>query len=301
MTFTPILAASDFSRPAEAAVHRAALLAKAHGAALEVVHSLSPAPLTAVFRQLIEGQGLSEAELAARAERRLQGAVADLNIHHEITATGQLLTGKPTTAIVAHAAAVNAALVVLGAHGEHRLLDLFIGSTALKLLRLLEQPVLVVKQTPLFEYERVLIATDFSVTSRHASNFAARLLPQADMHLFHVFEAPFERELHYAGSDDHVIEDYRRLGQQEARRQMDEFIRSLDEPERFIGRVRHGYAPALVNQYSAEINADLLVLGSNRQSGLSATLFGSVATHLVQESRGDLLLVPLLDATAAEA
>lgn len=299
MKLDPMLAASDFSRSAEAAVHRAALLAKTHGAALEVVHSVAPAPLTAVVRQLIEGQGLTEEELVKRARRRLEGVVADLNIHHAITATGQLLAGKPTTTIAGHAAALNAALVVLGAHGEHRLLDLFIGSTALKLLRLLERPVLLVKQTPLFAYERVLIATDFSATSRHAANFAAALLPLADMHVFHVFEAPFERELHYAGSDDQVIEDYRRLGQQDARRQMDEFIQSLDEPERFMGRVRHGYAPALVNQYSAEISADLLVLGSNRQSGLSATLFGSVATHLVQESRSDLLLVPLLDAVAA--
>ena len=75
---------------------------------------------------------------------------------------------------------------------------------------------------------------------------------------------------------------------------MDEFARSLAVPERFLRRVRHGYAPTLIGQYAAECGADLLVVGSHRQSELAAALLGSVAAHLVNESRGDVLLVPTL-------
>jgi len=59
--------------------------------------------------------------------------------------------------------------------------------------------------------------------------------------------------------------------------------------------VRHGYAPALISQFMAEMGADLLVAGSHRQSEIAANLLGSVAAHLVNESRADLLLVPSTD------
>ncbi|SMB22085.1 Universal stress protein UspA-like protein [Sterolibacterium denitrificans] len=287
-----IVAATDFSRSAEAAVHRAALLAKAAGARLDVLHAINLSPLTGAWRNLIDGDGFSESRLRESAGARMAQFVEDLARRTGVMPQTHILSGKPAQAVANWAKEAAADLVVVGAHGEHLLLDLFIGSTALKLLRLANQPVLLAKQTPLFAYERILIATDFSPASRAAANLAASLLGDAELYVFHVYEVPFERELYYAGSDDDAVDYYRRIGQNEARRQMDEFILTLDEPERFIGRVRHGYAPVLVNQYAAEIKADLLVLGSNRQSELAATLFGSVAAHLVNESRGDLLLVP---------
>ncbi|MBV2207561.1 MAG: universal stress protein [Pseudomonas sp.] len=290
-----IVAATDFSRSAEAAIHRAALLAKADGARLDVLHAINLPPLAGAWRNLIEGEGFSESRLRERAAARMAQFAEELVRRTGVTPQTHILSGKPAQTIANWAREAAADLVVVGAHGEHLLLDLFVGSTALKLLRLAGQPVLLAKQTPLFAYERILVATDFSPASRAAANLAARLLADAELYVLHAYEVPFERELYYAGSDDEAVDHYRRLGQNEARRQMDAFILSLDEPERFIGRVRHGYAPALVNQYASEIKADLLVLGSNRQSELAATLLGSVAVRLVNESHGDLLLVPSTD------
>ncbi|MBV2235611.1 MAG: universal stress protein [Sterolibacterium sp.] len=287
-----IVAATDFSRPADAAVHRAALLAGMGGARLDVLHAINLSPLVGAWRSLIEGEGVSEARLNAAATARMARFTEELAQRTDITPQTHILSGKPAQAVADWARDAAADLVVIGAHGEHLLLDLLVGSTALKLLRLVSQPVLLVKQTPLFPYERVLVATDFSPAARAAANLAASLLEDVELYLLHVYEVPFERELYYAGSDDDAVEHYRRLGQNEARRQMDEFIQTLDEPTRFIGRIRHGYPSALVNQYASEIKADLLVLGANRQSELMATLFGSVATHLVNESHADLLLVP---------
>jgi nucleotide-binding universal stress UspA family protein len=290
-----ILAATDFSRTAEAATRRAALLAKAGGAALEIAHVIYLPPLAETWRKLVEGEGITEQGVQERAAARLAEQAADLAKRTGVTPATRVLSGKPAQALADWAREVAGDLIVIGAHGEHLLLDLFVGSTALKLLRLAAQPVLLVKQTPPFEYERVLVATDFSPAARVAADLVARLLPEADLYLFHAYEAPFERQMYYAGSDDEAVDHYRRLGETEAKRQMDEFVMSLERPERFVRKVRHGYAPALINQYAAEMGTDLLVLGAHRQGELAAVLLGSVAAHLVNESRGDLLMVPSAD------
>jgi nucleotide-binding universal stress UspA family protein len=290
-----IIAASDFSRTADSATRRAALLAKAGGAQLEVIHAIYLPPLAETWRKLVEGEGITAARLHGAAEERLAQLAADLARRTGVTPETRVLEGKASLALARYARERGADLIVVGAHGEHLLLDLFVGSTALKLLRLAAQPVLLVKQTPPFDYERILIATDFSPAARTAANLVARLLPEAALYLFHTYEAPFERQMYYAGTDDEAVDHYRRLGEAEARRQMDEFVLTLDAPARFARKVRHGYAPALINQYAAEMGADLLVLGSNRQSDVEATLLGSVAAHLVNEARGDLLLVPSTD------
>lgn len=290
-----ILAATDFSRTAEAATRRAALLAKAGGAALEIAHSIYLPPLADSWRKLVEGEGITEQSVRERAAARLAEQAADLARRTGVTPATRVLAGKPAQALADWARDSAADLIVIGAHGEHLLLDLFVGSTALKLLRLAAQPVLLVKQTPPFDYERVLVATDFSPAARVAADLVARLLPDADLYLFHAYEAPFERQMYYAGSDDEAVDHYRRLGEAEAKRQMDEFVVSLEQTERFVRKVRHGYAPALINQYAAEMGADLLVLGAHRQTELAAALLGSVAAHLVNEARGDLLMVPSAD------
>lgn len=295
MAVRRILAATDFSRTAEAATRRGALLAKAGGAEMEIAHAIYLPPLAETWRKLVEGEGITEERLRANAAERLAELAANTAKRTGATPATRVLSGKAAPALTDWARASAADLIVVGAHGEHLLLDLFVGSTALKLLRLATVPVLLIKQTPPFEYERVLIATDFSPAARAATNFVARLLPAADLYLFHAFEAPFERQMVYAGSDDEVVDHYRRLGEAEAKRQMDEFIATLETPARFGRKVRHGYAPALINQYAAEMGMDLLVIGAHRQSEIAAVLLGSVAAHLVTESRTDLLLVPSAD------
>jgi len=287
-----ILAASDFSHAAETAARRAVALAQNTGAALEIVHALYQPPLAEAWRRLAEGKGLSEEKLAEHAAQRLAELATRLEQRQGVKPLMRVLRGKPPQAIVAHAREAGSDLIVVGAHGEHFLLDLFVGSTATKLMRLSPVPVLLVKQPPAGDYERVLIATDFSPVAHAAAELAAELFPAADLFLFHAYEVPFEREMYYAGTDDEVVDHYRRLGESEARRQMAEFAATLATPERYARKVRHGYAPTLINQYAAEQGTDLLVLGARGQSELAATLLGSVAAHMVLEARSDLLLVP---------
>lgn len=287
-----IVAATDFSHGGESALRRAVLLAKATGAAVEVVHAVYLPPLEEAWRKLADQEGFSEASLLEAAARRLGDLAAAVGQRLGLAPASRVLQGRPPQALAAWARESGADLIVIGAHGEHFLLDLFVGSTAMKTLRLATVPVLLVKQTPPFDYERIVIATDFSPSARAAAELAATLFPAADLHLFHAYEVPFEREMYYAGADDEAVDHYRRLGEAEARRQIEAFADSLADPRRYLRKMRHGYAPALINKYAAEIGADLVVMGSQGMSGIEATLLGSVSSHLVTEFSGDLLLVP---------
>ena len=288
-----ILAATDFSRSAQSALQRAAWLAKNCGATLEIAHSIELPMLSEAWRKLVEGEDFSEEKLRSQAQVRLDQVATTLALDSGINPGTRILSGKPPQALAEFATKNVADLIVVGAHGEHLLRDFLVGSTAVKLLRLATRPVLMVKQTPPFAYERLLIATDFSAASRVAADLAAELLPDSELYLFHAYEVPFERQMYYAGSNREAVDHYRRLGEAEAQRQMEAFVTTLAAPERFVCKLRHGYAPAMIAAYASETGADLLVLGSRRQSGIAAALLGSVSSHLVAESRIDLLLVPL--------
>lgn len=287
-----VMAATDFSHGAQSAVRRAVLLAKAFGATVEIVHAAHLPLLDEVWSKLAEKEGISEDTLLKTAAGRLGELAADLERRFGLRPASRVLRGRAQQVLAGWARESAADLIVIGAHGEHVLLDLFVGSTALKVLRLASAPVLLVKQTPPFDYERIVVAVDFSPAAHAAVACAAAMFPRADLYLFHAYEVPFEREMYYAGSDDDAVDHYRRLGESEARRRMEAFVASLPAPGRCLRKVRHGYAPALINQYAAELGADLVVMGSQGKSELEASLLGSVSSHLITEFSGDMLLVP---------
>ena len=155
----PIVCATDFSASGEGAVELAVRAARAFGAPIVLAHVMDtgaraePAPTGAV---------LSEAErvLRERVDTRKHGAEAALEAaarrHPDAPITTLLLDGRPAEALVAHAAAIDAQLIVIGPHGtsahQHALRDATIGrllgSTAERVLRTSRCPVLVAAGPP---------------------------------------------------------------------------------------------------------------------------------------------------------
>jgi hypothetical protein len=69
-------------------------------------------------------------------------------------------------------------LIVVGAHGEHLILDLFVGSTAIKLLRLVRRPSCWSGGAE-FPYRRVWLRPTFR-PPQAAADLVAHMLPEAD-------------------------------------------------------------------------------------------------------------------------
>lgn len=133
-----VVCATDLSEPGNRAVAAAASLASAAGAPLTVVHTIEwpfgvesgPDPLT-TLRQNLEAE--AREQIAALLPAEQPGA--------EIVVT----TGRPQADIISRARASRADLLVLGASGRGAVGAGLLGSTADRVIRSAECPVLIVR------------------------------------------------------------------------------------------------------------------------------------------------------------
>jgi nucleotide-binding universal stress UspA family protein len=214
-----ILAATDLSAPARHAVARAFRIAaewRADGAGLELVHVISQGALDALRRLLGIQAASVETHILDQARDTLYRLAVDLGQAHGVPAGIHLSVGAVPSAILDQAEAVDADLLVVGAHGEDYLGHLPLGTTAERLLRRTLRPVLMVRQTPHETYRRVLVPVDFSSWSVPAARLARAVAPNAELILLHAFEAPFESRLRFAGVREEDIDRYRAATRQEA-------------------------------------------------------------------------------------
>lgn len=121
------------------------------------------------------------------ARQQMNEAARKLAEKHGIPVTTTLAIGRAHLEIVRHAESIDAGIVVLRAHGGSFVRELFLGSTAEKVLRKHSRPVLIVKREPQGPYQRVLVPVDFSEASRLALELALRIAPHAHITVLHAF------------------------------------------------------------------------------------------------------------------
>jgi nucleotide-binding universal stress UspA family protein len=226
---------------------------------------------------------------AARAGLTRQ---AEQTVKGEIRCNCQVETGKDFVAVIGAARRLAADLIVVGAHGSHSLQDLFLGTTAEKIVRKGGISVLVVKNGSVVPYRRVLVPTDFSDTARQALGAALELFPEAHFDLLHVYTFWGEGRLGLADLSKKTREQYQQQIQHGAEAAMTEWLQGLDLDTRRIQRhFRQGHPGALIPQLASELATDLVTMGTTGRSGLPYILLGSVAEHALREAPCDVLLV----------
>jgi nucleotide-binding universal stress UspA family protein len=275
-----LLVATDFSPRADVALGRAVQIVSEHGAALSLFHVRdADARDDMVARQLTQG-----------VEEALRQKMDKLSLPDKAAGTVRVTRGKPFVEIIRGARDEGAELVVLGAHGEHFFKDLLLGTTAEKVVRKGDRPVLVVKRAAHGPYYRVLAAVDFSENSRHALELALRLAPQAQFHVLHVYQG-FEAQLRRAGIPPSEIARQLRPLLEEARQNMGAFLGSIDHGGRAIREVLwDGRAHHEITTVAKYLRAELVAVGTTGRAGLPYILLGSVAEHVLREVPCDVLV-----------
>ncbi len=285
-----IVAATDFSPRADRAVHRAAQLAAQQRAELTLLHVIPALPLEA-FKHLLSETPLEiEQKLVDLAHTRLRELAASLHADTGIAASTHVSIGRVHAQINGYAQASGADLVVIGAHGEHFLQDVFLGTTASKVLDHGRHPLLIVRNTRFDPYQRILVPVDFSRPSRLALRTALAMADPASIYVLHAFEVPFEGEMLYAGVSGETVRQYRAQALNDARRQMQAFLADL-AGEGAARVIEQGYAPAVIREQSQALGADLIVIGKRGETELDEELLGSVTKHVMYETTCDLLVV----------
>ena len=171
--------------------------------------------------------------------------------------------------------------------------DLFLGTTAERVVRKGGRAVLVVKRPPGDSYRRVLVPVDFSATARATLLLTARLAPMARLILLHAYEIPYEGRLRMAGATNEPIARLRRQHERQARARLRALVRELKLGARHpVCLVHHGYPSSVIDAAARARRADLVALGTHGMSGLRYVLLGSVAERVLREAPCDVLVVP---------
>jgi nucleotide-binding universal stress UspA family protein len=146
------------------------------------------------------------------------------------------------------------------------------------------------KAVPEFRVNRILLATDFSRGAAAAAHWAAALSRalQAELVILHVLDLTVFGVAGlpaHTGTAQLMAEAIPRL-HAKAAEDMTHLEAQL-HPARTM--ITEGLPREAILQASAEVEADLIVMGTRGRTGLARVLLGSVAEHVVRHS-----LVPVL-------
>jgi nucleotide-binding universal stress UspA family protein len=287
-----IVAATDFSAFSERAVQRAARIAKQHQAEMHLLHVVRPLDLYPGLTLTPDEFGHSDQDLQQAEQTRLDVLAAALSKQFGIRIHPVTRIGRAHTEIAAYAQEVSADLMVSGSRGESTLMDLFLGSTASRLLRVAACPVLIVKNPADEAYRKVLAAVDFSPVSAAVVSHAISLADGARVEALHVLGSEVEQRLRKAKFVRVDITDWLTRLCADAEKQLDALL-GLVEKGAPVGRlVQPGFPPAVICQCIEEGHVDLVVLGRHGYGGgLQDWLLGSVSKDVAYAAACDVLLI----------
>jgi nucleotide-binding universal stress UspA family protein len=287
-----IVAATDFSAFSENVVQRAAHLAKQHQAELHVLHVVRPLDLYPGLTLAPDEFGHHDEELLKAEQTRVESMATALAGQLGIRVHGVTRLGRAHTEIVAYAQEGCADLVAAGARGENTLMDLFLGSTASRLLQVATCPVLIVRNPADEPYRQVLAAVDFSPVSAAVVTHALMLAAGAPVHVLHVLGSEVEQRLRRAKSDQVDITDWLARQRSGAERQLDALLASIEHRGEVRRLIQPGFPPAAICQCIEDNHADLVVLGRHGHGGgLQDWLLGSVSKDVALAAACDVLLI----------
>lgn len=273
-----ILLVTDLSCRCDRALDRAIRLARAWQAELIVLHVIEgeDAPDLPAFRRGREAR----AELA---ERLIRSDIGGSGVRFDVA----IERGRPADVILRKAAELCAGLIVTGIAREETLTRAILGTTVDRLVRWAPMPVLVVKNRAHRDYETMVVASDFSPSSKHATEQAAALFPEARTLLFHAYRVPF------AGFLDNDLS--RSEIREQAEQDCSNFFSRLALPPEALRnlkcRIEHGSADAVIGAYVWDNKVDLVAIGTHGRSGTFDVLVGSTAEILLSYLPCDMLVV----------
>lgn len=295
MTVSPVIpsiakvvAATDFSLYAHRAALRAGRLAEQQGAELQLLHVLNAASVRALQRLSQTTSPVSSA-LAAEARQQLESLAEDVAAAGGAASDCIVEEGDVIDRVLA--AAAQSDLLVLGPRGMNPAKDFLLGATAERIARRVQCPLLVVKQEAKIAYESVLVAVDFSDHALRALRFARALAPQAVLHVFHVYDNPFEGRLQSAGVSKEAMESYRNSLLLEAESEMREFLARAEDLKDLRSHIELGDARLAICRRAIELQSNLIVMGKQGRSWLSEFLLGSVSRRTLELAPCDVAIV----------
>ncbi|MBE2252449.1 MAG: universal stress protein [Myxococcus sp.] len=279
-----VLIPTDFSAGAQHAFERALHLPLAPNAKLTLLHVL-PADIPGTLRKVA----------IADAERSLEKHLAharSIAVEKGLSPrqfVGDVVEGSSAHQVMKRANTVEADVICIGRHGRRGVVDLFIGSTATRVMRETDRPVLLVRSPAKEPYQRPLFAIDPTHKAASVLKQGLRVIDPSTrtVTVFHATPIPYEDFIS-------ISADQRVALRKKFEKDGEKLLRALQKKVpgyRFHPVVRSGDARSLVIEQALTMGADLTVLGTHGKSALNRFLVGSVAEWVLSHSVNDVLIV----------
>jgi nucleotide-binding universal stress UspA family protein len=278
-----ILLATDLTPACDRALDRAVQLSIEWNAALTVCH--------VVEASSIRPWGVERR--VKNAETEMQRLVARSRSSLKERLSSHVLVGDPAESAIEYARGISSNFVITGPAHSKMLGDKLLGSTAARIVRRAQQPVLAVRRREEGPYRAVAVAVDFSQHSQAASHRARVLFRSAQFTLVHAYQVTPE----FAGSNadksmDVVEAEEKARVIQAAKQDMADFY-AVGEGQAAPGTaLEQGSPEAVLTAYVERHWPDLVVTGTHGRSGAQQAVIGSVAEGLLQSLPCDVLAVP---------
>ncbi len=277
-----LLCVTDLGKRSDDAVARAVMTARALDAEVQFVHAVSDSYAGRVLRMKVNR---AHARLLSLAERAMRHAAELASVTVRI--------GKPLSAITEAARDWAPDLIVMAAPRRSRL-DYLLGTTAERVIRATQRPVLIVSQPAAIPYDNVVLASDLTSTTQQVAKTAVSMgmLDEARAWVVHGFMPPPEGMIARDAQESWRHDAADRAFRERMHRELLEDLVAVGVD---LKRVHVTAQPATpftaIRSTLQSTNSDLLVIGTSRWLTLKRLLFGSVADEVFRNVRCDVLAV----------
>lgn len=287
-----LLVAVDLSAISDRVIARVAQLPLAADARITLLHVVSNGlPAHARRSAARDANKVLRDQVASLAE----ALPSTVEIGHRVE------VGAPAAEVIACARSVRAKLVVMGRGGGRAIRDIFLGSTAERVVRQTKLPVLVVRLRPRSRYRRPVLAVDLDRVAHDVLGALLRMVPspRPAVTVIHAYNVPYEGLVYPSLTMDDAAES-REYYRDKARRELSKLLASsLDEHgvaakdiPAFAIHAEAGSARSVVEKTVKKVDADLVVLGTHGYAGLAYAFLGTVAGDVLRHVACDVLVVP---------
>jgi len=279
--------ATDLSHRCDRALDRAVLVAKEWQAELTVIHALPEHDEVSLFGRVYDVPSWRRPPDPGRRirDRLYRDLVRE---DPEVEVAVHVETGAPAAVVLKAASEAKAGLIITGVARDELLARMLLGDTVDRLIRKSSMPILIVRDRAFDPYRHMLVATDFSESSRVALETAIRFFPDAGISLFHAYDVPFAG---YLGRSE-VETQFKDYGRDAADKFLQEAGLAPDQVGHVSRMIEHGVPEALLRDYAENSRRHLTVVGTHGGGLVFEALIGSTARKIIDAVPGDVLLVP---------
>jgi len=138
--------------------------------------------------------------------------------------------------------------------------------------------------------KHILIPTDFSGYSNNAFHFGLNLARKnnASITLLHVVEPPYN----FATAVEGMLNIMEKNAYSKLNQKIDENVNSGFDEVEVETKVVHGRTGREILSQIKECNTDVIVMGSQGQTGLNRVVFGSVSAIVMEDSPVPVFVIP---------